>query len=1240
MESEVGKTGKALILPVAGRCLNLFASALQAAHSAPDAITCTHPDISVPDHSLLTVERDRFRIWAANAAAFAEGRSSLDYRLRQLPEELDLVKSLVDAVCSQLQSYISAIKKAEEALTTESLASDTDQGAPGRGSIRSAAGTEDKEGAVLAAPKPEIFNYTNALESIHTSIDWLHRLSNLLRKASVVNQNLHAQSYKLPNVEFDGLSAFFVWVVARDFPGLSEQLKSRMSRTMVERYRRILYRRDRYGSGWKQQRDYQHKDHAASPEKAAETELLSKDDQSPALDTTKQQDTNENCPREETPSLFSETALTEPDRSKYYAPSTVSTARSAALNHDAEMLLPPPPKICQTEASFTCEFCFMIISSKTGRSHGLWSCDQPYSLFSSSKEWLRHMRSEHLVKWACPVEDHNVVEFGSQEGLMQHMNRTHPGIFSPEMLPSIVEACRETAEAVFEACPFCDKTPRNNIEEHVGHHLRYLALKSIPWQDEDGEDEEYDVEENESLAPPDNSVCRETLGHSIGSLKTGSLQLGDDRGSVASEYGGKVFLASEEQKQSRRPEWVKTPSGQDDRQSEWGFIQEITLQHEHWRASSNAEASRLLLPAPVTQEAPKSSEIRDWLRAMDRLNLILKPESGGPVDHFLPNYRPVCIAVLDTGISHQAIQFIQENGGEVELRNFGPAYKEVTYGDDREHGSLVAMTIAKVAPRATLYISRITNGDHIVDGLEQIAARVQAAIEWCITLEVDLVLISMTFARREEQIEQAINRAAKRGIIFFSPSGDRGDRMEAFPASMSEVIRVFGTDASTRPADYTPPPSIYNTNFAFLGENILEPYPGVSYEGSHGTTIAAAVATGVTGTLLDFLRQPICRRLISNVYLNKEDILSMFSTMSVSRNGYNCVDPSRLLHRMNLQSDGRSNYRIERSRLSIALSAIIISQRGSVPQEFSVTGDATSESKYNGPDESAYLKTVATYEKEFGPDDLLTLHVVNSLGQYYLKLERYGDAEAVLLRAAEGFRRRLGTDNRVAISVIIDVAKIYKAQGRLEEAVIFFQQALESLKTTLGPNSLSIINAIMNLAKVYQAQGRLEKAGILLQQTSESFKLTRELDYQSITYDMIHAAKDYQAQGRLEEAETFFVTALRFSRLALGPGHPSTIDIIHNLEALYKTRHTAFGAADLNQHQIATEDEPTYYCRCGHEGKSRIKYIYHVSVCNKEPRYAEYICKCKKTSEDKGSHLGHVTSCRYGRGDIGPPPAV
>lgn len=259
-------------------------------------------------------------------------------------------------------------------------------------------------------------------------------------------------------------------------------------------------------------------------------------------------------------------------------------------------------------------------------------CTQPYSLFSSSKDWLCHMRSEHLVKWTCPVEDDGI-EFGTKEQLTQHMHQLHLDIFNVDMLPFIVEACGETIEEVFEACPFCDKTPQTDIEEHIGHHLRYLALKSIPWPENDGEAVSSDTEEEKSSALVDKNVKRETLGDSFGSFKPGSLYMDDDRGSVASEYGGDAFLNSAEQRQTTRPEWVDNIQGlKDERQAEWGFIHKINVQHEQWRADlREVPKPPILEPSPpeTRYSSPESPGVEGQ-----------SPQDPSPEDSFPENPLP------------------------------------------------------------------------------------------------------------------------------------------------------------------------------------------------------------------------------------------------------------------------------------------------------------------------------------------------------------------------------------------------------------------------------------------------------------------------------------------------------------------------------------------------------------------------------------------------------------------------
>jgi hypothetical protein len=376
------KPGVPSVRDAAGSCLDLFVSALRVDFSAR-TITADPPPIGAqPDHGRLRIEQDRLKIWAANTSAFAEGRSSLDYRLRELPQELGLVKSLLNIVSARLESYKSALLDANKPENQEKSIAEAVSGAgtspPGSARQDALPMVDDAEAEVDKAPptssSPEAFNYIEALHSIHTSIDWLHRLCNMLRRASVINQNLRARMNNVPGFDGDTVKRLYAFLIDRDFPGLFEQLKNRMASTMVERHRRILYRRDRLDSGWKQQKTYEGKteDNQPQPTTTASQSPPSHICSTPETEPSIQAKVSDNPATKATPSLEPTGPVTEPARSRYYAPSSVSTARSGALNKDAKLLIPPPRPECQTSGEFVCDYCCVILESKVGRNKVQW----------------------------------------------------------------------------------------------------------------------------------------------------------------------------------------------------------------------------------------------------------------------------------------------------------------------------------------------------------------------------------------------------------------------------------------------------------------------------------------------------------------------------------------------------------------------------------------------------------------------------------------------------------------------------------------------------------------------------------------------------------------------------------------------------------------------------------------------------------------------------------------------------
>lgn len=118
-------------------------------------------------------------------------------------------------------------------------------------------------------------------------------------------------------------------------------------------------------------------------------------------------------------------------------------------------------------------------------------CDTTEELYSSGKEWVNHMRTQHLMQWRCVAKSHPPIVFDNQLDFESHSRSEHKDRFSEDQLQFIAKASGRPVGPTFESCPFCGQDS-GNLEDHVGHHLHYLALLSLPFP-----------EDHEETAPSD-----------------------------------------------------------------------------------------------------------------------------------------------------------------------------------------------------------------------------------------------------------------------------------------------------------------------------------------------------------------------------------------------------------------------------------------------------------------------------------------------------------------------------------------------------------------------------------------------------------------------------------------------------------------------------------------------------------------------------------------------------------------
>ncbi|PKK44837.1 hypothetical protein CI102_13256, partial [Trichoderma harzianum] len=434
---------------------------------------------SSEDQNGLLDEFGRFKLWTSNIGVFADLHSSLDYRLRDFDDIKDSFTRQLITVENRLLQRITSIREDEDE-------------EPGISTS-----TKSTTGATF-----QDWNNTQLLQSIHQSIDWLHRLSNLVRKASFANQHKRADKFILKddddNDMSDTLTDYYTKLIKREFSGLQDTLVQRLAASMLVRRRRIMYRRSQQ-QRWK------------IPQVEPKTKSLelatpsSKSESTPLRPNVPLNNEKVLVSKPEAittaPSRLTATTIDTNIRRRVSAPSGISKGSTAPLNEQSQLLIPPPPKGANVGEDFVCDYCCLILPSKIALNRNAWAdhvskdlypyvcvvdkCDDPIEIYSSRKEWLAHMSTRHLMRWYCIAKLHTQpLEFDSENGFIEHMKIGHPGKFKNDQLSLVAENSSRPKDSVFDDCPFCIGTS-DNLEEHVALHLRDLALRSLPWPDDD-----------------------------------------------------------------------------------------------------------------------------------------------------------------------------------------------------------------------------------------------------------------------------------------------------------------------------------------------------------------------------------------------------------------------------------------------------------------------------------------------------------------------------------------------------------------------------------------------------------------------------------------------------------------------------------------------------------------------------------------------------------------------------------
>ncbi|HVQ14817.1 MAG TPA: S8 family serine peptidase, partial [Vicinamibacterales bacterium] len=161
------------------------------------------------------------------------------------------------------------------------------------------------------------------------------------------------------------------------------------------------------------------------------------------------------------------------------------------------------------------------------------------------------------------------------------------------------------------------------------------------------------------------------------------------------------------------------------------------------------------------------------------------------------------------------------------------------------HGTMVAGVVHLTAPRARILPLKAFKADG-----SGYASDVLRAIYTAVNQNADVLNMSFSFATRSRELENALNYATARGLVPVASTGNNGQRINVYPAALSNVIGV----ASSTDWDTLSNFSNYGPTVAWIaapGEAIVSTYPFGSYAAAWGTSFSTPFASGTAALLIE-----------------------------------------------------------------------------------------------------------------------------------------------------------------------------------------------------------------------------------------------------------------------------------------------------------------------------------------------------------------------------------------------------
>ena len=202
---------------------------------------------------------------------------------------------------------------------------------------------------------------------------------------------------------------------------------------------------------------------------------------------------------------------------------------------------------------------------------------------------------------------------------------------------------------------------------------------------------------------------------------------------------------------------------------------------------------------------------------------------------------------------------------------------------------------------------------------------------------------------------------------------------------------------------------------------------------------------------------------------------------------------------------------------------------------------------------TALDRAAARIQGKFERQPYVEASIRQTVGESYLDLGLYPQAQAQLERAVELRQRASGADSLEAARTMRSLAEVYEFQGKYARTEQLLTHVLAVESRSLGEQDPETLRTMSDLAVAYRYLANYSRAQPLFTKVLEAQRDTIGEENPDTLATMSALGESYQKQGMSEKAAQIFTRVLAVSRKVLGEEHPTTVSAMNDLANAYLT---------------------------------------------------------------------------------------